>query len=321
MTSPGKYRHLGQCSTEAGHFVILAIDHRRNLWDALQAAQPEALTAHVFAAFKRAVIEALAPLATAVLADPEFGIGPGIREGYLPPGRGLLAPLEVTDYSLHPSARAYRPIDGWSVRKIKRIGGAGVKLLLYYHPEAANAASQRDVVARAVEDCAREDIPLFLEPIAYSLDPGRPLSPSERRQLVIENARTFSAMGIDVLKTEFPVDSAHEPDETVWAAALADLDDACSVPWALLSGGVSYAIFRRQVELACAAGASGVIVGRALWSEAIAAHGAARHDFLINAGRERLADLAAICAQNGRSWRATTPAPEITALWYEGYSE
>ena len=95
---------------------------------------------------------------------------------------------------------------------------------------------------------------------------ARPLPNDELRRVVIESARTFSQMGIDVLKTPFPLDVAHEPDEAVWRAALAELNEACRVPWALLSAGVDYPTFRRQAELACEAGASGVIAGRAIWA-------------------------------------------------------
>ncbi|NOG49769.1 MAG: hypothetical protein HND48_10265 [Chloroflexi bacterium] len=39
MISIGKFRHLTQCATRDGHFMVLAIDHRANLRDALSAAR------------------------------------------------------------------------------------------------------------------------------------------------------------------------------------------------------------------------------------------------------------------------------------------
>src|SRR5688572_16482183 len=161
MTTPGKYRHLTQCSTDAGHFCVLAIDHRDNLLADLNKYAGTTLTDAEFIAFKQQVIGALAGGASALLADPVYGFGPGIADGYVGGQLGLLSPLEVTDYSLHPSRRQLTMIPNWSVAKIKRVGAQGVKLLVYYHPAAESAQTVCDEVNRVVEDCAREDIPLF----------------------------------------------------------------------------------------------------------------------------------------------------------------
>ena len=312
MTTPGKFRHLTRTTTPAGHFVILAIDHRRNLLERMQKAQAEPLTEADFIRFKREVVTALLPAgASAVLIDPQFGIAYGMAEGWLPASYGLLVPLEETDYTLHPSQRAYQSIPGWSPRAIKRIGGDGVKLLIYYHAEAKDSARQREVVKRTVEACAAADIPLYLEPIAFSLDPARDLPSAELTDIVVDSARLFSGMGIDVLKSEFPASAAEGVDETAWRAALARLDEACTVPWALLSAGVPYAIFRQQAALACDAGASGVIAGRALWSEAVSLPAAERAAWLSTTGRERMAELAALFAAGGRSFRERTTPPDL----------
>src|SRR4029078_4586491 len=49
------------------------------------------------------------------------------------------------------------------------------------------------------------------------------------------------------------------------------LDAASQVPWVLLSGGVDDATFEAQVEVACRAGASGVLAGRSVWEGAASA--------------------------------------------------
>jgi len=91
------------------------------------------------------------------------------------------------------------------------------------------------------------------------------------------------------------------------------------VPWALLSAGVDYPTFRRQAELACEAGASGVIAGRAIWAEAVALQGEAREAFLAGAARGRMAELAAIVRAAGTSWRDRVPVPDSAFDWYARY--
>lgn len=319
MTSLGKYRHLSQTSTAHGHFVILAIDHRGNLRASLDRHAPAPLSDADFAAFKLEVIAHLGPACSAVLADPGFGLGPGIARSVLSGQRGVLSPIEVTNYDVAPSQRGVAFIPGWSVEKIKRAGGAGVKLLLFYHPDTPDATAKRETVERIVADCARYDIPFFLEPIVVSPDPDRALTNVERRDVIVNNAHVFSEMGIDVLKTEFPIDVKQAPDETVWRAALAELNAACAVPWALLSAGVDYPTFERQAELACAAGASGVIVGRAVWAEAATLFGEARTAFLRGEGVRRMARLAEIAAQRATDWRAKVSPPADAPDWYATY--
>src|SRR5258708_12192962 len=172
MTTTGKYRHLNHCSTDAGHFVMLAIDHRPNLLEALNKYAKAPLTDAEFVAFKQEVISALSLEISALLTDPAYGIGAGIASRAIRGPVGLLAPLEMTDYNLHPSQRAIDFIPNWSVEKIKRIGGDGVKLLLPFHPDPTNSREKRNTVERIAEQCAPHDHPFFFEPTSYSLNPN-----------------------------------------------------------------------------------------------------------------------------------------------------
>jgi tagatose 1,6-diphosphate aldolase len=321
MTTLGTYRHLTQCSTPGGHFNILAIDHRGNLRDSLNKHAPKPLTDDEFTAFKQHVLRRLLPEASAVLTDPEHGFGPGITSGVISGQVGLLSPLEVTDYSLHPSRRLTNFIPDWNIAKIKRVGANGVKLLLYYHPDADIAPQKRDLVQSIVLDCRTHDIPFFLEPIAYSLDPKKPLPNAELRKVAVKTAKTFSALCVDVLKVEFPLDVKQESNEAVWKEAAEELNAACSVPWALLSAGVDYTTFRKQAEIACKAGASGVIVGRAIWAEAVELQGDARDRFLATTGKQRMKELADLCAKSAKSWREKVGAPDVGAGWYAKYGD
>lgn len=319
MTTPGKYRHLSRCANPLGHFVVLAIDHRANLLRALNQYASAPLSDEQFTAFKLAVIGALPaddPSVSAVLTDPAYGIGGGIAGRLLHGRLGLLAPVEVTNYDLSPDQRAVEFIPGWSVKKIKRVGGDGVKLLLSYHPEAPDAQQKQSIVRRIVDECGEYDIPFFLEPITYSPDPSTDLTDAELRQITVEMAQLFSAMGVDVLKLHFPVLT---DDENIWRIACEDVDAVCTVPWTLLSAGVPYAKFVRQARVACAAGASGVIVGRAVWNEAISLPDEARTAFLETTLPARMAELAEECARHAAPWYDRVSAPDMALNWYEDY--
>lgn len=319
MTTLGKFRHLSRCATPEGHFVILAIDHRANLRDALNKHASTLLTDAQFVNFKNSVIQYLSNDVSGVLTDPDYGIGVGIVTTNVQPGQGLIAPLEVTNYDVHPSRREVEFIPDWSVLKIKKVGGDGVKLLLYYHPEAANADRQRSIVRRIVDECGEEDVPFFLEPITYSLDPAATLLNADLLQITVEMAKTFSDLGVDVLKLQFPVDAAQSRDEAEWRAACDQVSAASAVPWALLSAGVDFPTFQLQTRIACESGASGVIVGRAVWNEAVTLEPQDLFSFLMTTGRSRVRRLHDICSQSATEWTAKVDPPDTLPGWYKSY--
>ncbi len=121
-----------------------------------------------------------------------------------------------------PRKRETSLVPDWSVEKACRLGAAGVKLLMYYHPDAPDATACEELVRTVGGACARYEIPLFLEPLSYCLDekPGT-LSSAARQEVVVETARRLVPLGVDILKAEFPVNVAQEPDENVWAQACA----------------------------------------------------------------------------------------------------
>ena len=320
--SIGKLRRLQHCATDDGFFVIMALDHRNNLRRALNPTHPETVGYGDMVAYKREVVGALAPAGSAVLLDPEFGAAQSVAAGALPGRTGLIVAVEATGYTDEPTARRSEVLPGWSVAKIARMGASGVKLLLYYHPEARNAAQQEALVDEVAEACRAYDMPLFLEPLSFALDPAQKRLPSaEKRAVVIETARRFTGRGIDVLKAEFPLDIAEEPDEAVWAEACRELNDASQTPWVILSAGVSFDQFARQTEVACRHGASGVMAGRAVWQEAVDLRGDARAEFLRATAVDRMDQLRAIIAAHGTPFTRHYPPSDDAAGegWYLAY--
>jgi tagatose 1,6-diphosphate aldolase len=307
--SMGKTRRLQQCATDRGVFSILAVDHRQSLRRALDPQNPGGVPDEALVAFKQGVTAHLAPAASAVLLDPEFGAAQAIAAGALRGATGLIVALERTGYTGAPTARVSELLPGWDAERAMRMGASGAKLLAYYHPDAPTAPQAEALVRQVAASCAEADLPFFLEPISYSLDPAWPrLSPQERRRVVVETARRLTVIpGVDALKVQFPLDVASVPSEAEWLAACRELTDVSRVPWVLLSAGVDFETYLRQVVVAAGAGASGVAVGRAVWREAAELPPEARDTFLSTVARERMARVTALCQALARPWTASRP--------------
>ncbi|MHC4440251.1 MAG: hypothetical protein ACYS3S_23115, partial [Planctomycetota bacterium] len=184
-------------------------------------------------------------------------------------------------------------------------------------PEAPEAGEREALVQEVSADCARYDIPFFLEPLSCTSNGSNgPLPPEQRRKVVIETARRLVPLGVDILKAEFPVDISVEPDENIWCDACRELTNTSKAPWVLLSAGVSYDTFLKQVRVACEAGASGVMAGRAVWKEAVTLDSLARNHFLRTVGYERMRRLRSLCEAMGRPFTEVYDSPEPSYDWY-----
>jgi tagatose 1,6-diphosphate aldolase len=316
----GKIRGIQQAALDGGLFSILAIDHRGSDLG-LPATDYEAVRD-----FKLSVVRPLVAHASGVLLDPVYSAAEAVARGVLPGGVGLILALEAYGYAHEPESRLSRVLTGWSLEKIKRMGGSMAKLYFTYHPDAGEETEQQEAfVKQLVEQARAADLPLIVEPICFSLDPAAPKGSAafaERRpDLVIESVRRVGALGPDMLKVEFPHDAVHVEDEAAWADACAALDEASPVPWLLLSAGVDYGTFRRQLRIACEAGASGHVTGRAIWKEAASLTGAARETFVRGTAAARLAELTDIVREYGRPWTARFPdlAAGAGEGWYKTY--
>jgi tagatose-1,6-bisphosphate aldolase len=317
----GKLRGLQRIASARGTFTSLALDHRQNLRRALNPANPAAISDTELARFKLDVCAALAAEATSVLLDPQYSAAQALAAGVVPGHTGLVVALESTGYTGDPNARHAQILPGWSVEKAKRMGADAVKLLVYYHPESATAAEIEAFTKQVAGECKKHDLCLMLEPLSYPLDPAtKKLSSPEKRHVVIETARRLTALGVDILKAEFPLDITEEQDEATWVQACAEISAASAVPWILLSAAAEYETYLRQVTAACQSGASGIAVGRAVWKQAVEMPSAQRSEFLQTVARQRLQQLVSLCQALARPWTEFYTAGEITPNWYETYA-
>jgi tagatose 1,6-diphosphate aldolase len=321
----GKIRGLDALASPAGTFAILALDHRGTFAKLVTAVNGrEADWADVVAEKVRLAAALLGP-STAALFDPLYAAGPLVARGVIPGSKGFLVAVERTGYDDGAEGRVTVLEPDWGVPAIKRMGAAGVKLLVYYHPEAKNAAAQRAVVERIGEECARHDLVFVLEPVTYPILPGQPKDDprhqAELADLVVRTAEDLVPFGVDLLKCEYPVVPGTD-DHAGMVAACRRISDAVDVPWVVLSGGVAFDLFERQVAAACEGGASGFLAGRAIWKEAMAiADVAGRDAFLRDVAAPRMRRLAVI-AEKAVPWRDRPSAADAAAVaegWQRAY--
>jgi tagatose 1,6-diphosphate aldolase len=327
--SIGKLRGLQQIADDKGFLTICAIDHRGALQRALNEQNPDAVTYEEMVDFKLDLCKAVASLVSAILLDPVYGAAQAIAAGVLPGHIGLLVSLEKTGYSGEKTARITEILPGWSVEKIKRMGASAIKLLVYFRPDLKEIASrQLDLIAGVADECIKEDIPLLVEPVSYPIEEVGISSQKfadRKPELVIETARQITSLPIDILKAEFPADMEFEQDEKKLLKICQELDRASRSPWVLLSAGVDFKTFSHQVKIACKAGASGFLAGRALWQEGVRIHSREeRMNFFKSTAAPRLKELTKIVKRYGKPWYAKMGSDKgnsepVAEGWYEQY--
>ncbi len=325
----GKIRGLQQIANPDGIFTICAMDHRGSLRSMIDEESPGEVNYEEMVERKLELCSSLAKYASAVLLDPIFGAAQCISHSVLPNNTGLLVSIEASGYSGDKEHRLTRLLDEWSVDKIKRMGASAVKILVHYRPDLELLASQQlNTVHMVAMECIKYDLPFLVEPKSYPI--GNEInSPQEfaarKEQLVIKTARDVTAQPIDVLKAEFPADLDYRKNKPELINLCHQLDMSSQVPWVILSAGVDFELFCQQVEIACQAGASGFLGGRAIWQEAMYIDDAReRVKYLSTVGADRLKRLTEIANRYATPWYkkygvAIHELVPISERWYKEY--
>ncbi len=321
--SIGKIRRLQQLANERGIMAMCALDHRGSLLKMLSAGQSQGAGYQEMVDFKLDLCRVVAPHATAILLDPIYGAAQAIAAGVIPRTTGLLVSLEESGYSGEAEARVTNLLPEWDVKKIRKMGATAAKLLLYYRPDVDVASKQLDTVQKLAADCVAEDMPFVVEPVSYRVA-NKEASPEDfakvKPKLVVETARQITALPIDVLKAEFPADLEYEKDKARLSDLCHQLNEASQVSWVILSAGVNFELFYQEVELACRAGASGFLAGRALWQEATQLKSREeRLNFLETTVVSRLESLTELANACGTPWYARLEAGEVDENWHRRY--
>ncbi|HET8845305.1 MAG TPA: tagatose 1,6-diphosphate aldolase [Ktedonobacteraceae bacterium] len=324
--SQGKRAGINACANARGIIAALAVDHRDNLLQAIAAARGAGgqATSEDMIAFKTSVTRVLAPYASALLLDVEYGL---TAVKHCASNTGILLAYEKSGYDFQIKGRLPDLLPAWSVRRLVEAGARAIKILLYYNPfddPAINRIKQA-YIERIGAECQALDVPFFLEPLVYdeAIGPEQSLAFARKKPLYVAMASAeFSRdrYGVDVLKVELPINPAFvagtragRGGEIAYSRqdALGHLSTAAQAaekPLIYLSAGVSDEVFCEMLELAAEANVpfAGVLCGRATWSGGIAAYaqggtGALEH-WLGEQGVQHIQTINALLARCAVPW-------------------
>ena len=317
-----KRKYMEKLSDENGIISALAFDQRgalKRLMAQYQEAEP---TVAQMEELKVLVAEELTPYASSMLLDPEYGL-PATKA--LDKNAGLLLAYEKTGYDTSSTKRLPDCLDVWSAKRIKEQGADAVKFLLYYDVDSSEELNQQKqaYIERVGSECVAEDIPFFLEILAYDetiADASSAEYAKVKPRKVIEAMKVFSdsRFNIDVLKVEVPVnvkyvegfgdgEVVHTKEEA--AAFFKEQDEATKLPYIYLSAGVSAKLFQETLVFAHESGANfnGVLCGRATWAGSVKDYieqgEEAARQWLRTIGFQTIDELNQVLKQTATSWK------------------
>ena len=317
-----KRKYMEKLSDVNGIISALAFDQRGALKRLMAQHQEAEPTVEQMEELKVLVAEELTPYASSMLLDPEYGL-PATKA--LDKNAGLLLAYEKTGYDTSSTKRLPDCLDLWSAKRIKEQGADAVKFLLYYDVDSSDELNQQKqaYIERVGSECVAEDIPFFLEILAYDekiADASSVEYAKVKPRKVIEAMKVFSdpRFNIDVLKVEVPVnvkyvegfgdgEVVHTKAEA--AAFFKEQDEATNLPYIYLSAGVSAKLFQETLVFAHESGANfnGVLCGRATWAGSVKDYieqgEEAARKWLRTTGFENIDELNKVLQQTATSWK------------------
>jgi tagatose-1,6-bisphosphate aldolase len=281
------------CERGGGPMMVIACDQRGGMRKLLVTDPKEegGIGQDILGDTKSDIVEFLGNHASCVLLDPVCAVPRVIDEAVLARECALLIGLDDSGWDVQPDTR-YRLsklVPGINARRVRELGGTGGKIMVYLRSDlpAANEHNIR-ILKQVIADFAAEDLLLVVEFLTYQVDGESAGDYASKFSALIEGGTKICLeVGSKVLKLPYPGTGE----------ACANVSKLCGdVPWAVLSAGVDHEHFIKQIEIAMANGASGVIGGRALWKDCISLDRAVQRDRLTNVALPRLRQIQAVLA-------------------------
>ena len=227
--------------TKNNYFLMLALDHRDSFMKIVGTEDEQKLVEA-----KKEIISSLIYQFSGILIDQKIGFKAYslLNIDLLKP---FLLPIEKSGYKETGDGRFNELAS--TVEEIKDMGASGVKLLIYFNKKDRSAKKQIETAKTISEECKKNDTPFFLEIVNYAQGSD-----------VLDSVKIFKQEGVNpaVFKIEYPGSDQKCLEVTNF------LEDT---PWILLSRGVTYEQFLKQVISASQNGCQGFLAGRSLWQD------------------------------------------------------
>lgn len=263
--------------------LMLALDHRGSLEKMIPSSIPPEKKEETIVSVKKMLLEALAPYYSGVLFDSHYGLSAfaSLKTDSVARQKPYLLCIEKTGYTDTNHERLTQL--EYSVSELKEKGAKGIKLLLFFHPDAHTAQDQIALTQNVFDQCKKADVPFFLEILNYSMD-ATAYNPS---LLVPKSVKLFLDRGInaDVFKLEFPGNAAACQEVTAMLG---------NTPWILLTKGDTYEGFVASLKVASANGAHGFLAGRSIWQDIQSMDVSAWQEFIATTVVKRFQEISSV---------------------------
>ena len=254
---------LARVARPSGAFAMLAVDQREAMRAMFAEHQGAPVTDQQLTDFKVAATRVLTPYASAVLVDKQFAFDAVVDADAVAPSCGLIAAADRFIEGNGEFVTAVEIDDDVDPAVVRDQGAVAMKLLVIHRPDEPSA-TRVAMVEEFVDRCRSAGLVSIIEPVAKAPRRG---GAWDWDDCVVEAAKELGSLGADLYKAEVPLKGQGPADEI--RRRCAQITDAVSSPWVVLSSGVPADLFPQAVELACREGASGFLAGRAVWAAVI----------------------------------------------------
>ncbi len=277
---------LARVARPSGAFAMLAVDQREAMRAMFAEHQGAPVTDQQLTDFKVAATRVLTPYASAVLVDKQFAFDAVVDAGAVAPTCGLIAAADRFIEGNGEFVTAVEIDHDVDPAVVRDQGAVAMKLLVIHRPDEP-AATRVAMVEEFVDRCRSAGLASIIEPVAKAPRQGGAWNWDD---CVVEAAKELGSLGADLYKAEVPLKGQGPADEI--RRRCAQITDAVSSPWVVLSSGVPADLFPQAVELACREGASGFLAGRAVWAAVIGSDDVERDRVEVSIPRlQRLGEL------------------------------
>ncbi len=259
MTDTSESSELAALARPSGGFAMVAVDARGSMRAILRDAGVPNDDAS-FADFKTRAADAAAVSASAVLCDPVYGHAAieMMRTGH--PHAGLVVAVDRFDEPRHGPLQE-SSLDPAALDWGAKPGVHALKLYLIYRRDQDPRLRVSDA-RRFVERCRELGVTSLIEGVVADAAQDPFFDDTLARA-----AEEFGAFGPDLYKTHMP--TLGQGADSVIEIGARRITEACGRPWVVLSNGVRRERFATALAVACGAGASGMLAGRAVWGDAV----------------------------------------------------